>query len=98
MLERSYRTRLINRIRTLFPSCLILKPDPSHLQGVPDIIVLYGNTWAALEIKRGNSAERQPNQGYFVNLMNDMSFASFISPDNEEEVLDALQSAFGPPR
>ena len=49
---------------------------------------------ATLEVKRSANAEKRPNQEYYVELMDGMSFSRFICPENKEEVLDALQSAF----
>jgi hypothetical protein len=82
----------------MFPGCMIVKPDESDLQGVPDIFVLYEHKWAALEVKRGPTSRVQPNQEYYVERLNHMSFSAFIYPENEEEVLRALQQAFEPPR
>lgn len=95
MHESQYQARLIKRLRELFPGCFILKNDPSYMQGVPDIILLYGTRWAMLEIKIGNRAPVQPNQEYYLHLLDKMSYASFISPDNEEDVLYDLQLTFG---
>jgi len=47
-----------------------------------------------LEVKASETSPEQPNQGYYVEKMNRMSFAAFIFPENEEEVLTALQAAF----
>jgi hypothetical protein len=44
------------------------------------------------------SASRQPNQDYYVEQLDEMSFAAYIYPENEEEVLSALQQAFESPR
>jgi hypothetical protein len=93
MREGNYQTRLIKKLEYLFPGSLILKNDPNYIQGLPDLIVLYDDQWAALEVK-SNSTQVRPNQRYFVERMDDMSFARFISPETEEEVLNDLQQAF----
>lgn len=98
MNEGAYKTKLLKKIREKLPGCVILKNDASYMQGIPDIIILFKNMWAMLEVKTGESATKQPNQDYFVKMFNRLSFASFINPDNEEEVLDALQSAFSSAR
>ena len=94
MRENAFQSLLIKEIRNRFPGCLIMKTDSSYIQGVPDLLVLYKNKWAALECKKSDKAVKRPNQEYYVNKMDDMSFASFISPENEEEVLNDLQQAF----
>jgi hypothetical protein len=47
-----------------------------------------------LEVKVKKDADVQPNQEYYVDLLDSMSFASFIYPENEEEVLSELETAF----
>jgi len=56
--------------------------------------VLYKNMWASLECKKSANAKRQPNQEYYVGLMNNMSFARFICPENKNEVLSDLRKVF----
>lgn len=94
MLERDYQAKLIKRLVEIFPDCIVLKNDTSYLQGIPDLLILYNDRWAALEVKAYENADEQPNQQYYVDLMNSMSFAAFIYPENELEVLHALQQAF----
>jgi hypothetical protein len=93
MLESRYQAKIIKKIRTLLPGCVILKNDPSYIQGFPDIIVLYGERWGVLEIKPSESAPFQPNQEYYLEILNQMSYAACICPENEEVVLDELYSA-----
>lgn len=91
MKENSFQASLIKEIKERFPGCVVLKNDPNYLQGFPDLLVLHKNKWAALECKRSGTAKHQPNQDHYVNKLAGMSFASFIYPENKEEVLDAIQ-------
>lgn len=88
-----YQKKVTNKIRDMFPGCLILRNDPAHLQGIPDFLILYNERWAALEIKGSKKANIQPNQPYYVELLGEMSFAAFLYPENEEAVLHDLQLA-----
>lgn len=92
--EAQYQRGLIKRIKERFPGCMVFKNDPNYIQGIPDLTVLYGDHWATLECKRGPKDSHQPNQDHYVKKMNEMSFSSFIFPENEKEVLDALQRSF----
>jgi len=94
VLERKFQKSLKDKIRDLFKGCLIIKLDADELQGIPDLLILWKDKWATLECKRNRNSTHQPNQDYYVNLMNKMSFSSFIYPENEEEVLYELQQAF----
>lgn len=93
MTEARYQSELIKKLRLLFPDCLILKNDPAYLQGIPDLVIFNGDRYAFLEVKASERSPAQVNQPYYVELLDRMSFASFIYPENEEEVLRALQRA-----
>lgn len=95
MREVTYQRKLINKLQAMFPGCYILKNDPSENQGIPDILILFGDRWAMLEVKLSRSSYEQPNQAYFIDIFNAMSFAAFIHPQNEEQVLHDLQSTLG---
>jgi hypothetical protein len=75
-----------------------MKTDTGHIQGLPDLVILWKNYWAALEVKANEGASSQPNQRHYIELLDDMSFCAYIYPENEEEVLSALQQAFESPR
>ena len=78
----------------MFPGCIVTKLDSSDIQGIPDLLILYKNKWATLENKRSKNATKRPNQEYYVEKLDSMSFSRFIFPENKEEVLRELQSAF----
>lgn len=93
-LERDFQAKLIKKLKGLFEGCIVMKNDSSYIQGIPDLLVLYNDKWASLEVKRSSSARHRPNQEYYVDLMDKMSFSRFICPENEEEVLHELEQTF----
>ena len=93
--ESKFERDTIKEIYDRLPGSVVLKNDAGRKQGVPDRLVLWGTHWAALEFKASATADKQPNQDYYVEALDRMSFAAFIYPENKDEVLDALQSAFG---
>lgn len=96
MKEGEYQKHLKDRIRDILPGCIVLKNDPTWIQGIPDLTVLHGDKWASLEVKKSAKEPHQPNQDYYVDVMASMAFSSFIFPENEEEVLNDLQRALEP--
>lgn len=94
MLENKFQSKLIKELKEMFPGCIIMKNDSSYIQGIPDLLVLFKNKWASLEVKKSANARRQPNQEYYVGLMDEMSFSKFISPENKDEVIKALKAHF----
>jgi len=96
MAESSFKAKLKKELSTLFPGSLVLDNDAGHIQGIPDLLILYKKHWAGLECKKGIGASHRPNQDYYVEQMNNMSYAAFISPENKEEILNAVQRALQP--
>lgn len=94
MLESKFQSELIKELKSIFPGCIVMKNDSSYIQGIPDLLVLYSDKWATLECKKTLNSSHQPNQDYYVGLMNDMSFSRFVCPENKEEVLNALAKLF----
>lgn len=94
-LENKFKTELANELKSIFPGCFVLHLDPNEVQGIPDLLILYKDKWAALEGKKDAKASHRPNQDYYVDLLNKMSYAAFIYPENKEEIIDELQQAFG---
>lgn len=94
MKESKFQADLKKELKEMFPGCIVTKLDSGDIQGIPDLLVLYGSKWATLENKKSKDASKRPNQEYYVNKMNEMSFSRFIYPENKEVVLDELRETF----
>lgn len=94
MLESKFQHTLIQELENRFPGCIVMKNDSGYIQGIPDLTVLYKNKWATLECKKSEKSTHQPNQDFYVDKMNEMSFSAFIFPENKEEVLNDLERSF----
>ena len=93
--ETRFQKSVKDDIKEKFPDCEILKQNNGK-QGIPDLIILNGKKWAALECKKSEKAHRQPNQSNYISKLNGMSYASFIFPENKEEVLNEVFKALEP--
>lgn len=98
MKENTFQKNLIKDIKKLLPDCIVMKNDSSYIQGIPDLLILQNDKWAALECKKSENASKRPNQQYYVDKMNAMSYAAFVYPGNKEEILNDIQQAFGTKR
>lgn len=92
--ESDFQKNLKKELKKLFPGCFITKLDSGDIQGIPDLLILYKDKWATLENKRARNAKKQPNQEYYVDMMDKMSFSRFIYPENKDEVLNELKNKF----
>ena len=93
-LEREYQARLIKRIERMLPGAYIRKHDMQ--QGWPDILILWRSRWAMVEVKREKPTadDYEPNQEWWIDEFDSMSFSACIYPENEQEVLNALEQTF----
>lgn len=94
MLENKFQSNLIKEIKKIFPGCIVIKNDSSYIQGIPDLLILFKDKWASLECKKSAKASKRPNQEYYVDMMNKMSFSKFICPENKEDILNELRETF----
>jgi hypothetical protein len=92
--ESRFQASLIRKIKRQYPGAIIIRPDSGYLQGIPDRLILFKNKWAAFECKESQRSRHRPNQDYYIDLLDQMSYASFVYPENEERFLHELQQTF----
>ena len=94
MIESNYQAVLVKKLKSRFPGCVVMKNDAQLKQGIPDLTILYKDKWACLEVKKSQTAKHRPNQDYNIEKMNNMSYAAFIYPENEEKIFSELEEVF----
>lgn len=97
MLERDYQRHVIEEIKNLAPRGVIdvLKNNSGYRQGIPDLSIFALSHWGWVEVKTSEFAPQEPNQEYYINwAIKSGAFGAFIYPENEKEVLRALERSF----
>jgi hypothetical protein len=92
--ESDFQKEIVRNLKDVFPGCIVIKNDARYIQGIPDLLTLYKDKWAALEVKRSKQAMHRPNQDHYIDQMNSMSYACFVYPENKEEIFDELRKHF----
>lgn len=93
--ESAIQAAIIKELEEQYPGAVVLKTDPSYIQGFPDLLFLQNSFWAALEVKRAQFSAHRPNQEYWVDRLDQLSFSRFIYPSNLDRVLNELNDALG---
>ena len=50
MLESEFQNKLIQELKKMFKGCIVTKLDSSHIQGIPDLLILYNNKLSLIHI------------------------------------------------
>jgi hypothetical protein len=96
-LESEFKKQVKQRIRERFPNLdLDFINTKPYNRSMPDTFVIGPWAWAALEFKRSALAAQQANQDYHIERLNRKGYATFVFPENLEEVLDDLEGVFSP--
>ena len=94
MKESKFQSNLIKEINRRIPDAIVIKLIETNIQGIPDLLIIWRDFWAFLEVKESRKAKHQPNQNYYIDTLNEIGFASFIFPENKEEVLNDMEQSF----
>lgn len=92
-LEAETQAAFVKRLRKSFERVLILKNDSGYLQGIMDLTVILPGAIIFIEVKPYVGAPYEPNQEYYLDLVQQFGFFSCtLTPENEEEVFRAIQA------
>lgn len=89
-LESRFQSSVKHELETKYPGCIVRKNPPGQENGFPDLVMYYGPIWAMFECKREKDARKRPNQKWWVERLDEMSFARLIFPENRERVMGEL--------
>lgn len=96
MLESEFKRKFKQELVARFPDLEIFEPNPTHRRSSPDMMIFDVMGWAALEFKRSEDAPYRPNQYYNISRLTEKGYATFVYPENKEEVLHDLEGLFSP--
>lgn len=95
MNESQFRTNFIKKLKKISPEIFVEFADPGRVNGIPDLIIFFKNKHARIETKKSKNASKRQHQEYYINLFNSYGvYSTFLSPENEEEVLNELRRYF----
>lgn len=95
MLEASFKVKAKQEIMKRFPDLdLDFINSGINDRSMPDLFIIGPNFWAALEFKRKKHSSHRPNQDHHIARLNKKGYATFVYPENLEEVLNGLEELF----
>jgi len=95
MRENVFKAKVIEKLKKALGPCVVIKISPvNQIEGFPDLLILYEERWAALEVKKSERAYAGSNQEWWIMHLGQMgAYTNFIYPENMSEVLNEVQHA-----
>lgn len=97
-LESEFQASLISRAYETWGrnTAIVLKNDTGYMQGIMDLTFILPRALIVfLEVKPYEGAPYEPNQEYYLDLVQRLGFFSAtIYPENEEVVFRAIRDAY----
>lgn len=95
MLESKFKEKFFEEFKAKVPQTGILYKASFSKRSYPDVVLLGPNgRWAVLEFKRAEKAARRIHQALHIEILSEMGYARFVSPENSEEVIRELEAYF----
>lgn len=93
--ESDFQAKVIKQLKSMGLAVVKNQAGPGVPTGFPDITAFGEGIYFCLECKTSARAKKQPRQDYWVNKLNEWSYATFIYPSNYDKVMSEIKYVIG---
>lgn len=93
--ESDFQAKVIKDLKAMGLAVVKNQAGPGVPTGFPDLTAFGEGIYFCLECKASARAKKQPRQDYWVNKLNEWSYAAFIYPTNWEKVKAEIKYMVG---
>lgn len=93
--ESDFQAKVIKQLKAIGLAVVKNQAGPGVPTGFPDITAFGEGIYFCLECKASARAKKQPRQDYWVNKLNEWSYAAFIYPSNYDKVMSEIKYMVG---
>jgi Holliday junction resolvase len=93
--ESDFQAKVIKKLKSLGLAVVKNQAGPGVPTGFPDLTAFGEGIYFCLECKASARAKKQPRQDYWVNKLNEWSYAAFIYPSNYDKVMSEIKYMVG---
>ena len=93
--ESDFQAKVIKELKAMGLAVVKNQAGPGVPTGFPDLTAFGEGIYCCLECKASARAKKQPRQEYWVNKLNEWSYAAFVYPANWEKIKAEIQYMVG---
>lgn len=93
--ESDFQAKVIKKLKAMGLVVVKNQAGPGVPTGFPDLTAFGEGIYFCLECKASARAKKQPRQDYWVNKLNEWSYAAFIYPSNYDKVISDIKYMIG---